>query len=187
MKRFSFLMVFGSLMLAPLSGVADEGLGRLFYTPDQRARMDVARQHERSIKIDEEESAPQSADIQLNGVITRSDGKSTLWINNKVHSGDLSQQGVELGSDKRGRASQVRIAIPSTRRSVPLKVGQSIDITSGQVEEVYRRAPPAAIPGKDAVPASSASGMGKSPPPNSRKGEASDLSVESQDETSPPR
>jgi hypothetical protein len=142
MKRLSAMMFFFAWLL-PSPGYAEGSLGRLFYTPEQRARMDVARQHERSIRIDEEESAPQSANILLNGVITRSDGKSTVWINNRI-------QNEATQSATVGKGGEVRIVTPGAKRAVPLKVGQSIDMNSGQVEEVYRRAPPS--PGKDQPP-----------------------------------
>lgn len=147
MKRFSAMMVFGAWMLISMQCWADDSLGRLFYTPEQRARMDVARQHERNIKIDEEESTPPPVNIHLNGVITRSDGRSTVWINNKVQSGDQATQGIVVGG-KGGRSGEVGVAIPGVRGNVPLKVGQSIDVSSGQVEEVYRRPPPTPLPEK---------------------------------------
>ncbi|MDO8891050.1 MAG: hypothetical protein Q7V00_04325 [Sulfurimicrobium sp.] len=143
MKRLSVMVFFGAWALAPLPGYADEALGRLFYTPEQRARMDVARQHERSIRLDEEESAPPSANILLNGVITRSDGKSTVWINNRLQNAATQSAIVRKGGE-------VRVVTPGAKRTVPLKVGQSIDMTSGEVEEVYRRAP--ALLSKDQPP-----------------------------------
>ncbi|MDP2962057.1 MAG: hypothetical protein Q8N54_04805 [Sulfurimicrobium sp.] len=139
MKRLSVMVFFGAWALAPLPGYADEALGRLFYTPEQRARMDVARQHERSIRLDEEESAPPSANILLNGVITRSDGKSTVWINNRLQNAATQSAIVRKGGE-------VRVVTPGAKRTVPLKVGQSIDMSSGEVAEVYRRAPPLSKP-----------------------------------------
>ncbi|MBZ0104301.1 MAG: hypothetical protein K8H84_01605 [Sulfuricella denitrificans] len=145
MKPFSTITVFGVWMLAASPGWADEALGRLFYTQEQRVRMDAARQHERSIRIDEEESTPPPVNIQLNGVITRSDGRSTVWINNKVHSADQALPGVVVDG-RSGRSGEVGVAVPGVRGNVSLKVGQSIDVTSGQVEEVYRRPSPAPLP-----------------------------------------
>ncbi|MFA5241998.1 MAG: hypothetical protein WC029_13140 [Sulfuricella sp.] len=154
MKRLSALLALGIWALAPAPGYADEALGRLFYTPEQRARMDVARQHERSVRIDEEESTPQSANILLNGVITRSDGKSTLWINNRLQN-EASPPAVV------GKGGEVRVVTPGAKQSVPLKVGQSIDMNSGQVEEVYRRPPLA--PAKEIPPSATPPGAAKPP------------------------
>jgi hypothetical protein len=176
MKRLSVLLALGAWALAPSTGCADETLGRLFYTPEQRARMDVARQHERSVKIDEEESVPQSANILLNGVITRSDGKSTLWINNRIQNETSRAATV-------GKGGEVRIVTPDAKRTVPLKVGQSIDLSSGQVEEIYRRPSPVHAPGKEAPPAAT---PGTVKPP-ALPGRKDDLPTDAPGETSPQR
>lgn len=175
MKRLSALLALGIWVLAPAPGYADEALGRLFYTPEQRARMDVARQHERNVRIDEEESAPQSANILLNGVITRSDGKSTLWINNRLQ----NEASPSATVSKRG---EVRVVTPGTKQSVPLKVGQSIDMNSGQVEEIYRRPPPA--PAKEILPAATPPSAAKPPVPSGRQ---DDLPTEAPGEPPPQR
>lgn len=165
MNRFSVMMLFAAWVLASSPVFADEALGRLFYTPEQRARMDVARQHERSVRIDEEESAPQSANILLNGVITRSDGKSTLWINNRIQSNELPAATV-------GKSGEVRVAAPGAQGTVRLKVGQSIDISSGVVEEVYRRMPPTPASGKETTSVNTMPGAEKLPMPPGRKDDA---------------
>lgn len=132
MKRLSAVMIFSAWALVSPQACADEALGRLFYTPEQRARMDAARQHAISVRIEKEENAPPFATIQLNGVITRSDGKSTLWINNRIQ-----DEASRLASVNKG--GEVGILAPDAKRPVPLKVGQSINMTGGQVEEIYRR------------------------------------------------
>ena len=165
------------IMLPSLAMAAEQTMGRLFFTPEQRARMDLARQQERSIKIETEqqENEPPAANITLNGVITRSDGKSTVWINNKEQIGDKAGSGIAVPG--RGKpAGQISVIASDAKRSVPLKVGQSIDMSSGQVEEAYRRtqsqpdkkeAPPPKTPSADKVPDVAA----KSP---SRSGAAQD-------------
>ncbi|PWB49136.1 MAG: hypothetical protein C3F18_10590 [Nitrosomonadales bacterium] len=175
MKRLSVLLALGAWALAPSPGYADEALGRLFHTPEQRARMDAARQHERSVRIDEEESAPQSTTILLNGVITRSDGKSTLWINNRIQKGVSQAATVSKGGE-------VRIVAPGAKRTIPLKVGQSIDMSSGQVEEIYRRPPP--LSGNESPPAIATPGAAMPPAPPGRK---DDTPIDVQGETPLPR
>jgi hypothetical protein len=165
MKRYSAMMVLGAWMLTSLQCWADDSLGRLFYTPEQRARMDMARQHERSIKIDEEESTPPPVNIHLNGVITRSDGRSTVWINNRIQN-DASQVATV------GKGGEVRVVTPDAQRTIRLKVGQSIDMSSGEVEEVYRRTPPALMPGKEPPSAQTSSGTEKLPISSGRKDDA---------------
>lgn len=131
------------LLLQPSLGVAaEQAMGRFFFTPEQRARMDVARQQEHHIKSDpgQQESELPAARLTLNGVIARSDGKTTLWINNQVESGLQPRAGMTV----QGRGRQVTILTRDGHASVPLKVGQSVDMNSGQVEEGFRHnaAPP---------------------------------------------
>lgn len=172
------MMLIGFFILLPFPGMAEQAMGRLFFTPEQRARMDVARQQERSIKfeVEQEESAPPPSSLTLNGVITRSDGKTTLWINNRIQ-GD-EETGRDVAVPGRGKsAGQVSVTTPDAKRAVQLKVGQSIDMSSGQVEEGYRRPPPA-------TPPASAPSAAKPPVPAGRKDGAP---ADAQDETSPPR
>ncbi|BCB25556.1 hypothetical protein SKTS_04420 [Sulfurimicrobium lacus] len=176
MRRDTTKIIAVFLLLLPSLGMAaEQSLGRLFFTPEQRARMDVARQQERSIKIDtdQQESGPPVANITLNGVVTRSDGKSTVWINNREQSGDKAISGIAV--PKQGKAAgQVSITTPDAKRSIPLKVGQSIDLNSGQVEESYRRTPPQPDK-KEAPPSSTPDRLPASPAkPLPRGGDAQD-------------
>jgi hypothetical protein len=170
------------VLLPSLAMAAEQTMGRLFFTPEQRARMDVARQQERNIRFDveQQDDAPPPANIILNGVITRSDGKTTLWVNNRIQS--EASQGASVG-----KGGEVRIITPETGRSVPLKVGQSIDMSSGKVEESYRRPPPAPAPAKETSPTATLPGTAKSPAPLSRKDETLDTPADVQGEIPPPR
>lgn len=164
------------LCLLPALAMAAPPLGRLFYTPEQRARMDVARQQERNVRIEDEEAtpaAPPPANIILNGVITRSDGKTTVWINNRPQTPEQTGQGVGV----QGKGGQINVTLPDARRNVPLKVGQSLDVTSGKVEEVYRRAPPQQLLESD--------GGNALPPPEAKDGKPAPRKDEPQQDTQP--
>jgi hypothetical protein len=140
-----------------------ESMGRLFFTPAQRAQLDVARkQRARTALATEgaEESstaAPTPQTITYDGAIRRSDGKSTVWINSRpVHEKESASGGVIVG---RVRADGgVSLQIPQSGRSVELKPGQSIELLSGAIEERYSRKPavdepkPAAKPGAEPIP-----------------------------------
>lgn len=129
-------------LLQPLSGMAaEQAMGRLFFTPGQRARMDVARQQEPGVNLraDQQESESPPAHVTLNGMVSSSDGKTTVWLNNRPESSLPPGRGITF----QGKSRQVKIQARDGRASVPLKVGQSLDMASGRVEEAYRRAPPA--------------------------------------------
>jgi len=123
-----------------------EPLGRLFHTPEQRALLDTARKT-MPMNVGGEEQAPSAPDFTLKGVVTRSDGKRSVWLNDRLeHSA--------------GRAgTQVPVQLPGGE--VKLKVGQSIDPATGRVTESYRRPPPEPVATKPA-PAKEPS---KAPPP----------------------
>src|SRR5258708_13114488 len=61
---------------APVPAAADENLGRLFFTPQQRQDLDRRRQ------ANIQDSAV-SADnrVTVNGQVSRSLGKTTIWLN----------------------------------------------------------------------------------------------------------
>ena len=60
--------------------------GRLFYTPAQRAMLVNARTH-KVTEIQKSYAPPTSAPISLDGVIIRSDGVATHWVNGRPQSG----------------------------------------------------------------------------------------------------
>ena len=138
---------------------AADGLGRLFFAPSQRAQLDAARaqRDRRGVQSTEtEQTAPQGPDVvTYSGVVQRNDGKSTVWINGKpiterTRDSDVSVLGVR-------RDGAVSVAVPQADRSASLKVGQSMEVTSGTIEEPYaRRATlyrPPATPAPTATPA----------------------------------
>jgi hypothetical protein len=115
---------------------AADDLGRLFFTPEQRASLDLARRSQ---------SGPVAGEpyegLTLSGVVTRSDGSRTVWIN-----GRPQPAGIDAGH----LPSTATIPLPSGEGRVKLRVGQTLDPTSGQVEESYRRPQPKPAPPPDA-------------------------------------
>lgn len=147
--------------LTALPAPAQERLGRLFFTPAQRASLDVARsQRARTALATEntdQEAAPVPQTITYSGVLRRSDGKTTVWINNQpVHDRESAGAAAIVGRVRPD--GSVTLQVPQSGRSVILKPGQSVELLSGAVEEGYSRrleAPrpeskPAAKPAADA-------------------------------------
>jgi hypothetical protein len=78
-----------SALLLFVSGLGGESLavdlGRLFYTPAQRAELEAARARNVTQATP---AAPAVAQPQrFDGVIIRSDGTSTRWVNGRPHAG----------------------------------------------------------------------------------------------------
>ena len=145
-RNYLFLLIFYCFGDA----LAADSLGRLFLTPEQRAQLEIVRaQRDRRLPVSIETetaaapvpAAPQGPEIvTYNGVVRRSDGKSTVWINGKpVNERDRRRSDSEVTVLGVQRDGAVSVAIPQADRKASLKVGQSLDVTSGTIEESYLR------------------------------------------------
>lgn len=108
-----------------------ESLGRLFHTPEQRALLNNARKTMPMNAVGEPE-APSLPDFTLNGIVTRSDGQRSVWLNDRLEY-DAGRPGAQ-------ERNQVQVQLPGG--GTKLKVGQSLDPATGRVTENYRRPPP---------------------------------------------
>ena len=79
-------------------------------------------------------ATPGGARITLDGLISRSSGKNTVWINGIPQT---ENQGIHF-TRKKGVPDAARIRLPDNKKEVSLKVGQSLDTVSGQVREPYQ-------------------------------------------------
>lgn len=78
MNRWPLILPMLFFLLTPPSWAQQETLGRLFFTPEQRAALDRQRllnPGESSDSMDSESSQT------LNGEVRRSSGRNTRWIN----------------------------------------------------------------------------------------------------------
>ncbi|MFN7087126.1 MAG: hypothetical protein ACK4N4_10950 [Burkholderiales bacterium] len=127
-----------ALSLCSNPSLAAEPLGRLFFTPAQRTQLDAARsQKNRALAAGArlEEAAPLPEILTYGGVVRRSDGKSTVWLNSHaVHDHQTTADVARVRPD-----GALTLHVPQTGRRVELKVGQSMEIVSGIIEEPYAR------------------------------------------------
>ena len=129
MKRIGCAMI---LLLAATAQA--DNMGRLFFTPEQRLLLDNARGQK--IKTEEQPAEPVPEIVSLNGVVKRDDGHTTVWLNNRAVSDHRTAGGVTI--HPQGTASDpVLFTIPQAERVVTLRVGQNLDVTTGQVVEPY--------------------------------------------------
>lgn len=144
MKRTCLpLLVFAAVLgvMATPSAFGQDGMGRLFYTPAQRAQLDTARQRNVRAPIpgdQPEEAQPLPQEVTVNGMIRRNDGRTTVWLNNRMVAPDAQTGGGTVEVRPRGD-SGVTLALPQSGRSVDLKVGQSVEALSGQIADVFQR------------------------------------------------
>ena len=132
-----------SLLMLPSAVNAE--LGRLFFTQAQRNALDMARKQNIRLEIGNEETerqqnganaAPLPQTVRLNGMIQRSDGNNTVWLNDKPITGQ-NAAGMSFLTNRND--SKVKLQLPDGGRSMDLKVGQTAEINSGTVEESYNR------------------------------------------------
>jgi hypothetical protein len=165
-NRASALIMLTGLSLAANLAPAAEPLGRFFFTPAQRAQLDIARSQKSratlaSEQTDEAAAQPLPEVLTYRGSVRRSDGKSTVWLNNQTVQ---DQQPVE-GLAVVGRVNangDVTLQVPQTNRTIELKPGQSVDIGSGIVEEPFAR--DVTAPKPETKPPATASVAGKPEP-----------------------
>lgn len=109
-----------------------EPLGRLFFSPDERAKLDQMRNNN-TLDYTQIEQTP-SEQITLNGIVRRSSGKTTAWVN-QVPQRENERQGVTVLKST-AKSPVVPLQLPSGKQ-IRLKPGQTFDTTKGQVREGY--------------------------------------------------
>lgn len=155
----TMLVACATLAAALPAAAQQEPMGRLFFTPAQRSSLDVARSQRARTTLsteatEEVQAAPQAQTITYGGMVRRSDGKSTVWINGRPVTEEQSATGPTVVGRVRADGS-VSVQVPQSGRSVELKPGQSLELLSGTIEESYSRKPvqPETKPAADAIPA----------------------------------
>lgn len=126
MKRLAWPLLL--LLALPVAHAADapETLGRLFFTPERRA----ALERNRLLNIQETRSL-EGATMSLDGIVQRSSGKSTVWVNGRAQNeGDAGSSGVSarLNPQTPGRA----LLAPGEESPAQLKVGESMNRATGE-------------------------------------------------------
>jgi hypothetical protein len=116
--------------LAPRAVFAQE-LGRLFFTPAQRAALDERR---RSRLPDKPAVVAPLPTTRMDGSVWRSSGKSTIWLDGFAVREGSQPEGLRI---RRSRdPSRVTVTVGEDGRRVDLRVGQSLDRASGEVRDV---------------------------------------------------
>ncbi len=144
MRPLALLLIAAGL-LSPATAGAQQTLGRLFFTPEQREMLDARRK-----AGVQDRSAPLtiSPTTRLDGVVVRSHGKSTVWLDGNALPDGVRPEGVRVR--RTNDPTKVRIGVGEDGRYSSVKVGQQVDRTSGEIKDpidpggvkVERHAPP---------------------------------------------
>lgn len=114
-------------------------LGRLFFTPERRQNLDRQRQ----FNIQEQQEIPEDTALTINGVVTRSSGKRTVWINGVTQNENDLPGSVSVTPNRRDpgkvifRASESPVANAKVGDTINRDTGESTDLLNGGQIQVY--------------------------------------------------
>ena len=128
---------------------AEEDFGRLFSSSAERKKLDILRQNQKLIVASPQKNTrldPVAVElpepVTMQGYVKRSDGSTTLWVNNKAVQENSTQNDVEIGrlnkqknSAKNG-ADSLNVRIPATGKNVRLKPGQVYEPETNRIVEL---------------------------------------------------
>ena len=127
-------LVAGVVLSCAFATAAADDLGRLFSTPEERARIDNMRA---GVVTATEAGDTETVDqLVLNGTLTGSNGKRLAWVNGRPVTADDAGSDTTLLYDGR-----VRLRWREGAVARDLKPGQVVDKVTGEVFEVYNRPP----------------------------------------------
>ncbi len=130
--RGFFLIYFLVATCIPCPANSEE-LGRLFFTPERRQILDRQRQ----LNIQERKEIPEDPTLTINGIVTRSSGKSTVWINGTaLEENDVSSNVTAIPRAKKpGRivvqAGETPAAEVGVGGTVNRNTGETADLLKG--------------------------------------------------------
>lgn len=137
MRRAISLFLLTATFAAPIAGAA-EPLGRLFFTPAQRSALDAGKRLATSPPPAAKRTAPRGPEsATLSGVVTRSDGEYTVWVNGRAV-GKGGPPGVSAVPSASHPAA-ARIKLRGANAPVELRVGQRVERSAGRVSEGFLR------------------------------------------------
>lgn len=111
------------LQLTAVAVVA-EPLGRLFFTPERRAALE--RQRQFNIQ---ETQAFEGAVVSLDGLVLRSGGKHTAWVNQRPQDEAATASGVTV---RPGLIPGQATVVTGDENPAQLKVGESLNRATGE-------------------------------------------------------
>jgi len=132
MRRAAALLL-ACALFAPRAVLAQE-LGRLFFTPEQRAALDARR---RARLPDKPAAVAPSPTTRIDGSVRRSLGKSTVWVDGSAVPEGTQPEGLRIR--RGGDPSRVSVIVGEDRRRIEMRVGETLDRGSGDVTDVIGR------------------------------------------------
>jgi hypothetical protein len=137
----SVALAFAVALVAPVTADG-QSLGRFFFTPAERVELDAARARKRQAPapapvVEPAPTPPPRRTVTYGGIVRRSDGRSMLWLNDRL----ADEQEALASLDLRGRVGadgSVSLGVSEDDAEIRVKVGQSAEIHTRTVMERSR-------------------------------------------------
>jgi hypothetical protein len=110
--------LFAAALILLAAAAAAEPLDRLFFTPERRASLERQRQ----LNIQEAQTL-EGASMSLDGMVVRSSGKNTVWVNKRAQPERSASSGVSATVKGGGKA----VVTAGEETPAELRVGESIN------------------------------------------------------------
>lgn len=117
------------LLCGSPDGAAEETLGRLFFTPERRQQLD----RQRELKDFDRQPAIAEPLLTVDGIVTRSSGKRTAWINGQPQHEQQAASGLSV-TPRRGDPGKVVIRA-NDLPSASARVGETVNRHSGEAQD----------------------------------------------------
>jgi len=129
MKRI-FFAIAGLMLTLAANPCMSQELGRLFFSPDQRAALDARRK----ARVPDKPAAVvvASPTTKLDGYVQRSGGRSTVWVNGE----SLPEGAADAPRITRGGEGRVSVPVGEGGRRAAMRPGEVLDRGSGEVRDV---------------------------------------------------
>lgn len=117
---------------------AEPTIGRLFMAPEERRQVDLHPERTDAAGNNSHYANRGDEDqITVNGLVTRNNGKRTVWINHQaLQEGQSAVSARPIGIPRPGT---VEISLPGQSATQLLKAGQSYDQISGTINEGFNK------------------------------------------------
>jgi hypothetical protein len=113
-------------MLVPAHAADAPELGRLFFTPERRTTLE----RQRTLNVQEAQTL-QGTTISLDGIVYRSSGKATVWVNRQAQTeSEASRTGVSAVISPKTPGSA--LLAPGEEAPAQLKVGEAMNRATGE-------------------------------------------------------
>lgn len=119
----------GLTLMSILSAAqAEEALGRLFFTPERRQALDQQREMNISEPTNEDPA------LTLNGIVTRSSGKRTAWINGVAQNEREIFGGITVTPERNnpGKVIVETAEYPASNA----RIGETVSRTTGETSDL---------------------------------------------------